>query len=354
MPNRYQSDDAVIFGIPDNTLLDSLYNELTLRLEILGIINFHHGEISIETFADGEMSVDFKSPVRNKRVYLLCSIHDLRTEKLLTLFINAAKNSNAKKITPVITYFGYARQDKKTQHRGAIGAKVLANNLEAQGINSAIILELHSIATQGLFSVPIDNIPLENILIEPLYIILADHLNPDSIVSVCSPDQGGVARSLRVARLLQKHFPIDVTTPTIIKSRIKPNHVESMILYGDVKGRIVVLVDDMVDTGGTICKAANLLVEKGAIKIIAIFPHAVLSGNSIEKIEQSKIDIIITTDSIPTAKYKLPPEDKKLERIEYTLKNTESHVVSVNRAIALEIVHDCTGASFETVKKLIK
>lgn len=279
------------------------------------------GFLKLDIFEDKEMSVNFSQSVRGKTVYLFGSTGTLRDEKILQLSIDAAKNSNAKKIIAVILYFGYARQDKRSNERGCIGARVMARNLMAQGLDAAIIIELHSISIEGFFNIPIDNIYGDMIFFETVRDMLykkAESAKKREKIPrflIIPPDHGGTERALRFSRKLIKDFGVDVIFNGItIKHRDNPNKVSWMEIISseDISGMDVVLIDDMVDTGNTIIKAADLLKIKGARSITAIFVHPVFSKNAVKNLENSSIDTIITSDTIPISTDKI----KILEKTE--------------------------------------
>jgi ribose-phosphate pyrophosphokinase len=204
------------------------------------------------------------------------------------MMIDAAKRASAGYITAVIPYFGYARQDRKDKPRVAIAAKLMANLLQAAGVNRVMTMDLHADQIQGFFDVPVDHLKGEAIFVP----YLREILNSDNL-TFASPDVGGVKR----ARIYAKHFGADLVICD--KHRVKANEIASMTVIGDVKGRDVVLVDDLIDTGGTLCKAAEALLEKGAKSVRAICTHAVLSGKAYENIENSPLTELIVTDTIP-------------------------------------------------------
>jgi ribose-phosphate pyrophosphokinase len=205
----------------------------------------------------------------------------------LLLLIDAAKRASAKRIVAVIPYFGLARQDRKDKPRVAIGAKLVANLLTAAGVNRVITMDLHAEQIQGFFEVPVDHLYASTIFVPHL-----QNMNiPDLLIA--APDTGGTKRANAYAKLLGSDLAI------CYKQRKVANQVESMTVIGDVKGKNVVIVDDMVDTAGTLCKAADVMMENGALSVRAICTHPVLSGQAYERIEASALKELIVTDSIP-------------------------------------------------------
>ncbi|MEY4927196.1 MAG: hypothetical protein RI894_1632 [Bacteroidota bacterium] len=253
----------------------------------------HYGEAlgksSILRFSDGEFCPNILESVRGRYVFFVQSTFPPSDNLFeLLLFIDAAKRASAGYITAVIPYFGFARQDRKDKPRVAIAAKVVANMLEASGVNRIMTMDFHSDQIQGFFDIPVDHIKGEAVFIP--YLERTLDINN---VTFASPDVGGVKR----ARIYSKYFKTDLVICD--KHRVKANEVASMTVIGDVTGKDVVLVDDLVDTAGTLCKAAEALLEKGAKSVRALCTHGVLSGMAYENIANSKLDELIITDTIP-------------------------------------------------------
>jgi len=249
------------------------------------------GEMNIEHFADGEFSVSYEESIRGSYVFLVQSTFPTSDNLMeLLLMIDAAKRASAKSIIAVIPYFGWARQDRKDKPRISIGAKLIADLLATAGINRLITMDLHADQIQGFFNVPVDHLYSSSIFIE--YI---KSLNLSNLV-IATPDVGGTKR----ANAYAKHLNV----PMVIcyKLRKKANEIAEMKVIGDVKGMDVLLVDDMVDTAGTITKAAGLLLEEGANSVRAIATHAVMSDPASVRIDQSALSEMIFTDSIPYSK----------------------------------------------------
>jgi ribose-phosphate pyrophosphokinase len=246
------------------------------------------GKSTLQRFSDGEISPFFQESVRGHDVFLIQSTYQ-PTESVieLLLMIDAASRASAKYVTAVVPYFGYARQDRKDKPRVSIAAKLMANLLSAAGADRIMTMDLHADQIQGFFDIPVDHLDGTTIFVPYLR-----SLNlPDIIFA--SPDVGGVKRT----RAFAKFFKAELVVCD--KYRKRANEVASMRLIGDVQGKDVVLVDDLIDTGGTMCKAAALLMEKGANSVRAVVTHPVLSGNAYDNIENSVLEELVVTDTIP-------------------------------------------------------
>ncbi|HEY5825665.1 MAG TPA: ribose-phosphate pyrophosphokinase [Cyclobacteriaceae bacterium] len=246
------------------------------------------GTVQYQQFSDGEMSPFLTESVRGHDVFLIQSTFAPAENLLeLMLMIDAARRASAQNVNVIIPYFGYARQDRKDKPRVAIAAKLIANLISAAGANRIMTCDLHADQIQGFFDIPMDHLDGNYIFVPYL-----KSLNLPNIM-FASPDVGGIKR----ARSFAKFF--DSELAVCDKYRKEANKIESMRLIGEVEGKDVVLVDDLVDTGGTICKAAALLKEKGAKSVRAVCTHPVLSGKAYENIENSVLDEIAVTDTIP-------------------------------------------------------
>jgi ribose-phosphate pyrophosphokinase len=250
------------------------------------------GKFKVDTFSDGEISPQFMESVRDKKVFLVSSTTS--PEKMLTLLlsIDAAKRASASEVIVVLPYFGYSRQDRKEGMRGAIGAKLMADLLQTAGASRIISIDLHAEQIQGFFDIPVNMIPG--------HVVFSSFVRGlgDDEFCICSPDAGGVKRASRFYQKFLYKFP-DTHFAMLSKLRDKPNSIERMDLIGDVKDRHVILVDDMIDTGGTLVNAARLLKEGGAKKVTAVISHGVLSGVGHDRIAGSTdLDKLIITDSI--------------------------------------------------------
>lgn len=246
------------------------------------------GNLVITHFADGEFSVSYEESIRGRDVFLVQSTFPNSDNLMeLLLMIDAAKRASAKSINAVVPYFGWARQDRKDKPRVSIGAKLVADMMSVAGIDRLITMDLHADQEQGFFNVPVDHLYASSVLLP--YI---QSLNLENLV-IATPDVGGSKRANTYAKYL--NCPLVLCN----KTRSKPNEVGSMQIIGDVKNANVILVDDMVDTAGTITKAANLMKEKGAVSVRAIASHCVMSGPASERIQESALEEMVFTDSIP-------------------------------------------------------
>lgn len=246
------------------------------------------GNVHFEHYSDGEFQPSFEESVRGKRVFLIGSTHP-SSENLMEmlLMLDAAKRASARHITAVLPYFGWARQDRKDKPRVPIGAKMIAKLLEAAGATRIITMDLHADQIQGFFEKPVDHLFASSIFLPYIESLSLDNL------TVASPDMGGSKRAYAYSKYLESDVVI------CYKQRAKANVIAHMELIGEVEGRNVILVDDMVDTAGTLTKAADLMIERGALSVRAVCTHALLSGNAYERIEKSQLKELIVTDSIP-------------------------------------------------------
>ena len=246
------------------------------------------GDITVTRFADGEFSVCYDETVRGRDVFLVQSTFPNSDNLMeLLLMIDAAKRASARSINAVIPYFGWARQDRKDKPRVAIGAKLVADMLSVAGINRVITMDLHADQEQGFFNVPVDHLYASSVMLP--YI---ESLQLPNLV-IATPDVGGSKR----ASAYSKFFGCPLVLCN--KTRRRPNEVSSMQIIGDVTDADVVLVDDMVDTAGTITRAADLMMENGARSVRAIASHCVMSGAASERVQQSQLEEMVFTDSIP-------------------------------------------------------
>ena len=246
------------------------------------------GKINFQEFSDGEFEPVLDQSVRGGRVFLIGSTFPPADNLLeLLLMIDAAKRASAKSVTVVLPYYGLARQDRKDQPRAPIGAKLVANLLTAAGATRVMTMDLHADQIQGFFEIPVDHLYASTIFIE--YI---QKLNLSDL-TIASPDMGGAKRAKNYA----SHLGADVVIA--YKERKKANVIGEMFLIGHVEGRNVILIDDMIDTAGTLCKAADILMANGAKSVRAMATHGVLSGKAYENIENSKLLEVIVTDTIP-------------------------------------------------------
>lgn len=246
------------------------------------------GKVITSTYSDGEFQPSYEESIRGTRIFIIGSTNP-GPENLMEmlLMIDAAKRASARHITAVIPYFGWARQDRKDKPRVPIAAKLVAKMLEAAGATRIITMDLHADQIQGFFEKPVDHLFASTVFLPYLKSLNLENL------TIASPDMGGSKRAYAYSKALESDVVI------CYKQRAKANVISTMELIGDVTGKNVVLVDDMVDTAGTLTKAADLMMERGALSVRAICTHPILSGNAYEKIENSKLQELIVTDTIP-------------------------------------------------------
>jgi ribose-phosphate pyrophosphokinase len=280
MSNQYLDPNLKVFSLNSN---------LPLAQEIAKFIGVELGKCSVTRFSDGEIQINIEESIRGCDVYVIQSTSAPVNENIMELLImiDALKRASAKTINIVMPYYGYARQDRKARAREPITAKLVANLLETAGATRVICLDLHAPQIQGFFDIPIDHL-----MGVP---ILSDYFkNKDLIgdIVVVSPDHGGVTRARKMAERLKAPIAI------IDKRRPRPNIAEVMNIVGNIEGKVAILIDDIIDTAGTITLAANALIENGALEVYACCTHPVLSGPAIERIQNSKIKELVVTNSI--------------------------------------------------------
>ena len=248
--------------------------------------------MTVSKFSDGEMQPVINESVRGEYVFFIQSTFAPADNLLeLLLLIDAAKRASAGYITAVIPYYGYARQDRKDKPRVPISAKLIANMIEAAGVNRLMTMDFHADQLQGFFDIPVDHLKSEPIFSQ----YIKDNIDLSNVL-FASPDVGGVKRARNFARILERDFV------TCSKYRKKANEIAEMNVIGDVEGMDVILVDDLIDTAGTLCKAAEVIMNKGAKSVRAMATHPVLSGKAYENIENSMLTEVIVCDTIPLQK----------------------------------------------------
>jgi len=247
------------------------------------------GRLKVNRFSDGETQVEIQENVRKQEIYVIQSTCQPVNDNLveLLLLIDAFKRSSANRVTAVIPYFGYARQDKKVAPRVPISAKVVADLLDATGVDRVITMDLHAGQIQGFFNVPVDNLYAAPIIIDDIKTRFSEDL------VVVSPDAGGVERARAYAKRLDAGLAI------VDKRRSAPNQAKAMAIIGNVEGKTAIVIDDMVDTAGTLTEAAGVIREKGAKEVHAYCTHPVLSGPAIGRIKDSYLNSLVATDTIP-------------------------------------------------------
>jgi len=254
-------------------------------------LNIPIGHAVVGKFSDGEVMVEILENVRGRDVFVLQSTCTPTNDNLMELLImiDALRRASAGRITAAMPYYGYARQDRRpSSARVAISAKLVANMLAAVGVDRVLTMDLHADQIQGFFDVPVDNVYAAPVLLGDVW----KHNHED--VVVVSPDVGGVVRARALAKRLESDLAI------IDKRRPRPNVSEVMNIIGEVEGRTCVIMDDIVDTANTLCKAADALKEQGAKRVLAYCTHPVLSGNAVQRIAESSLDEVVITDTIPT------------------------------------------------------
>ena len=261
---------------------------MQLAKNIASKYGIQQGDVKITEFSDGEFCPSFEETVRGNRVFLIQSTNPPADNLMeLLLLCDAAKRASAKHITAVIPYFGLARQDRKDKPRVPIGAKLSAKMLMAAGATRVMTMDLHADQIQGFFEVPVDHLYSSALFIKDVEAMHLDNL------CVASPDMGGAKRAHAYGSKLEADVVI------CYKERKKANEIDKMTVIGDVVGKNIILVDDMVDTGGTLCKAAEMLKEKGAVSVRAYCTHGILSGPAHERIANSALEELVITDTIP-------------------------------------------------------
>ena len=262
----------------------------SLAKKISEILEIPLTDTLLTRFSDGEIRVQINETVREKRVFIIQSLHSPANDNIMEMLLlaDAARRASAKEVNLVIPYYAYARQDRKDRPRVPISAKVLAKMIESIGADRVVVVDLHAEQIQGFF-----DIPVEHITALPLF---AEYLKGQGIedLVIVSPDAGGAKRADKLAKKLGAELAI------IYKMRPRPNAVEVFDVIGNVKGKNCVIVDDIVDTAGTLVAAAEMLLEKGAKSVRACITHGVLSGPAVERINGSKLDELVITDTIPT------------------------------------------------------
>ncbi|MBF0112763.1 MAG: ribose-phosphate pyrophosphokinase [Desulfamplus sp.] len=276
----------------------------TLAKRIAEYLSKPLGSAKLTRFSDGEIQVEIQENVRRQEVFVIQSTCNPVNDNLveLLLMIDALKRSSASYITAVIPYFGYARQDKKVAPRVPISAKLVADLITNTGVNRLITIDLHAGQIQGFFDIPVDNLYAAPVMLD----YIKSNFSGDDLV-VVSPDAGGVERARAFAKRLH------ATLAIVDKRRSAPNKAKAMAIIGDVENKVVIIFDDMVDTAGTIAEAAGIIKAKGAKSVHACCTHAVLSGPAVERIENSSLETLVVTDTIPLRENAI--ECKKIKQL---------------------------------------
>ena len=291
MKERYADPKLKIFALNSNRpLAQKIADEVGVEL----------GKLSVDRFSDGEIQINIEESVRGDNVYVIQSSSAPVNDNLMELMImiDALRRASANTINVVLPYYGYARQDRKARSREPITAKLVANMLQNSGVTRIVALDLHAAQIQGFFDIPVDHL-----MGAPL---LADYFINEGVAAnavVISPDHGGVTRARALAEFLKAPIAI------IDKRRPRPNVAKIMNIIGDVKGKKCIMIDDMIDTAGTISKGAQALMDAGAEEVYASATHAVLSGPAIERLDNSPLKQVVVTDSIQL------PDEKQIDKI---------------------------------------
>lgn len=315
----------------------SKYQILTNQIiQELNLLNNHvqMGDLRIDKFSDGEILPLFRESVRDEEVFFINSTDSSDSIMETILVIDAAKRAGCKSFTLVAPFQGYSRQDKSDHLRSSIGSKALAVTLEAVGLSRLVTIDLHASSIQGFYQIPVIHLNGNKIFI--------DYIREQRLSNLCivAPDQGAVKRASDFC----KAFP-DSTFALINKRRIKPNEIHSMELVGDVSGKNVIIVDDMADTLGTMKKAADLLIDKGALSVVGVATHGILSGKAMENLLSSQMNKFLVSDSISTS---LDKEKNQITNLEPTV-HRKLEVVSSARLIAKSIYAICQKKSINEI-----
>ena len=274
---------------------------LELAKKICDYLNIPLGECIIKRFSDGEIFVEIKENIRGADIFIIQPTCPPVNEHLMELLImvDAARRASARRITAVVPYYGYARQDRKTAPRTPISAKLVANLIVTAGARRVLTMDLHAGQIQGFFDIPVDHL-----YALPVFLKHIKESFPNNDIIIVSPDAGGVERAREYAKRLNAGIAI------VDKRRERPNESAVMNVVGDVKNKVAIIIDDMIDTAGTMCQAADAIMERGAIEVYGMATHPVLSGNAVEKIKKSSLKALFVSDTIP-----LRDESKELEKI---------------------------------------
>lgn len=317
--------DSLLFNISDREdLVEAILRE-TNHPSYHEVCHIIVGKVRKQKFSDGELCVDYIDSVRGKRVFILSSFNNSDEIIKLNLAIDAAKRAGAVEIIPILPYFIYARGDKKDQARGPIAGKVMAEMIEQRGATSIIAFDLHADQIQGFFNIPVIHIQGKNVFDEYIYDIY------DKNIILCSPDAGGGKRVKRMKDNFEKKYGPYLNYVMLDKTRKEANVVDEMVIIGDVNGKDVIIIDDMIDTFGTADKAVEILLENGANSVSMIASHGILSGPAIDRINKSKIKELVISDSL------------------YCEPNDKIKIVSVGKQIGIAMKSLTSSMSYEAL-----
>ena len=297
-----------------DTIVFALTTSIDLADEICGYLGMPRGRCSVKHFADGEIIVEPEESVRGKHVFLIQSTCNPVSESYMEVLValDALKRASAGEVTVVMPYYGYARQDRKARARQPITAKLMADLLQVAGADRIVTLDLHAPQIQGFFNVPIDDLTAVSMIGQ---YFRAKHFENE--VVIVSPDHGGATRARRLADSMP-----GTTIAIIDKRRTKPNVAEAVNLIGDVNGKICIIVDDIIDTGGSLLGGVKMLYEKGAKEVYCACSHGILSGTALERVKDSQIKELVITNSIPLSPEKRAEPKIKQISIGYMLAKT--------------------------------
>lgn len=312
----------------EKTVIFALTANIDMANDVAKQLGLDLGEVDVKHFADGEIMVETLQSVRGKNVYIIQSTCSPVTERLMELliFADALKRASANEINAVIPYYGYARQDRKNKAREPISAKLVADMLQKVGVHRLITVDLHAPQIQGFFDCPVDDlsaIPLFGRYFKKI-------IDPKQEIVVVSPDHGGATRARKLGTIL------DASIAIIDKRRPRPNVAEVMGIIGEVKGKIAIMIDDMIDTGGTITAGAAALKKAGALEVYAACTHGVFSNEAIQRLQDSVFCEVVTTNTIPLVKEKQIDKIKVLSMAPMIAKAIEH----IELGLPLSIVYD--------------
>ena len=325
----------------ENTIVFALSSSKELANQVCEILGQEPGKVTVNHFADGEILVELGESVRGKDVYFIQSTNNPVNDNLMELLIgiDAAKRASARTINAVIPYFGYARQDRKAKPRQPITSKLVASLLEQAGADRVITMDLHATQIQGFFDVPADDITTLTLVGE----YLKEKETGKDLV-VVSPDHGGVVRARRLAEQL------DAPIAIIDKRRPKPNVAEAMNLIGDVNGKTAIIIDDMVDTAGTLTSGIKMLRDKGATKVYAACAHGILSGPAIDRLKAADLEEFICTNTIDQTEKRYLYEEMTVISVAPLLAAT-IQAIETNAPLSLAL-NSAVEESEESIKEL--
>lgn len=300
----YRSKNKMPLGDDENVLIFGGSSNKLLAEEVAERLGHKLGKANISRFADGECNIQIFESIRGKDIYIIQPTCPPVNENLveLLLMISTFKRTSAKKITAIIPYYGYGRADRKMNSRVPISAADTAKMLETMGVDRVMAIDLHAGQIQGFFgpSIPVDNLESQIVMVESL--LNSDMVKDFNNLVIVSPDAGGVYRAKSFAEILSSKTGANVGLTMIVKQRVKANEISKMELVGNVKNQECIIIDDIIDTAGTLCAAAGVLKENGATNVMAFATHGLFSKDAIDKINKSDLDKVVVTNTIPYTK----------------------------------------------------